>query len=158
MIRLATTEDLDQLLAIEAKCLPRHWQRKDFLYELNINPYAEIYVYQLATKVIGFIDFWQIFERAEIASLAVDCDYQGKGYGKELLLFALKSVEKKCENCFLEVRPSNATALALYRKLGFMEWRRKRDYYQDNHEDALEMICILGGNYGKEDFSTGIKL
>lgn len=154
MIRLCKTSDLEQLLEIEEKCLPRHWKKKDFLYEININPYSKIYVLEIDNKVVGFIDLWQIFERAEIASLAVDPFYQGKGYGKELLLFALKTAEKQCENCFLEVRPSNIKAIKLYYKLGFQDWRLKRDYYQDNHENALEMICILGGTYGQKDFSS----
>jgi ribosomal-protein-alanine N-acetyltransferase len=44
---------------------------------------------------------------------------------------------------FLEVRPSNITAVELYEKLGFREIGRRPKYYTDSKEDALVMMKVL---------------
>ena len=49
------------------------------------------------------------------------------------------------QDVFLEVRPSNLHAIALYQSLGFVEVGRRRGYYQAEvgREDALVLKLSL---------------
>ena len=51
-----------------------------------------------------------------------------------------------CENVSLEVRVSNDKAIKLYEKNGFININTRKNYYDDNHEDAYLMVKPLGGN------------
>ena len=65
------------------------------------------------------------------------------GIGKALIVEALKNmVDNDAKECFLEVRVSNAPAVSLYKRLGFMEVKRVRGYYYDG-EDAYVMSVKL---------------
>ena len=76
---------------------------------------------------------------AHILNLCVDPGYRALGYG-EMLIDAIlaQSRSANVREIFLEVRPSNETALALYRKKGFHKVARRPAYYQatDGREDA----------------------
>ena len=71
-------------------------------------------------------------------NVAVRPDHRRKGIA-ESLIRALVQKLKECEShCLtLEVRASNAPAIALYEKLGFTEAGRRRNYYRNPKEDAL---------------------
>lgn len=155
MIREMRETDLPFVLQIEQEALPEHWQEKDFRYELFENPYAHLFVMEIKQKIVGFIDLWIIFERAEIASIATAPQFRRRGYAKKLLHYALFLAQQQdCEVAFLEVRQSNQVAKSLYYSFGFNDWRIKKDYYQNNHEDALEMIYVLGGLNENENISN----
>lgn len=76
---------------------------------------------------------------AHILNLCVEPAYRSLGYGEKLLdemLFRARSASVR--EIFLEVRPSNEAAIALYRKKGFHQVANRPAYYQANHgrEDA----------------------
>jgi ribosomal-protein-alanine N-acetyltransferase len=83
---------------------------------------------------------------AHILNLCVDPKYRSRGYG-ELLLDAIlaQSRSASVREIFLEVRPSNMTALALYRKKGFHKVARRPAYYQatEGREDAAVLAKKL---------------
>jgi ribosomal protein S18 acetylase RimI-like enzyme len=65
---------------------------------------------------------------------------RGRGVGRQMLkLLVERSVQAGMQDVFLEVRPSNLHAIALYQSVGFIEVGRRRGYYQavDGREDAL---------------------
>ena len=67
--------------------------------------------------------------------------YQGKGYGRTLLEMGISLCQEAgCEIMTLEVRQSNVVAKSLYQSCGFEKVSVKKDYYQDNHEDADVMM------------------
>lgn len=134
-------EDLPEVLKLEEESFAAHWSEKDFRFELTENPYAKIYVLRDNGRIIGYCDIWIIFERMEIASIAIAKEFRRKGLGYQMMQFIEQmGKENECEFAFLEVRESNLPARELYKKCGFIELRVKRDYYQDNHEDAIEMM------------------
>lgn len=76
---------------------------------------------------------------AHILNLCIDPDYRGLGYGERLLNEVIDRARyAEVAAIFLEVRPSNANALALYRKKGFRKIAKRPAYYQarDGREDA----------------------
>ena len=83
---------------------------------------------------------------AHILNLCVDPKYRSHGYGEYLLDAILaQSRTANVREIFLEVRPSNTTALALYRKKGFHKVARRPAYYQatEGREDAAVLAKKL---------------
>ena len=83
---------------------------------------------------------------AHILNLCVDPNYRSYGYGErlldEILLLARAAAVRQI---FLEVRPSNETALALYKKKGFHQVANRSAYYQarEGREDAAVLAKKL---------------
>jgi [ribosomal protein S18]-alanine N-acetyltransferase len=79
-----------------------------------------------------------VADEIQILNLAVHPDYRRQGVGRHLMQFLLlHAQEKKVLSIFLEVRPSNRAAQALYRSLGFEVIHRRPGYYGPEGEDAL---------------------
>lgn len=90
--------------------------------------------------VVGFAGMWHAFDEAHVTTIAVDEPWRGRGLG-ELLLAALydEATRRGANWLTLEVRVSNESAQALYRKWGFTVQGTRRRYYSDNNEDAYIM-------------------
>jgi ribosomal-protein-alanine N-acetyltransferase len=79
---------------------------------------------------------------AHILNLCVDPSYQGMGLGGRLLRCMMELAARRgIEDMLLEVRPSNAPALALYRRHGFVRIGERKAYYpaRFGREDAVVM-------------------
>ncbi|MFC5570468.1 ribosomal protein S18-alanine N-acetyltransferase [Lysobacter yangpyeongensis] len=83
---------------------------------------------------------------AHVLNICVAPELQGRGHGRRLLHALLKLARSRnVARVFLEVRPSNANAIALYHDEGFNEIGRRPRYYpaKDGREDALVMAMEL---------------
>lgn len=83
---------------------------------------------------------------AHILNLCVEPAYRSHGYGERLLdeiLFRART--SSVREIFLEVRPSNSNALALYKKKGFYQVANRPAYYQaqQGREDAAVLAKKL---------------
>lgn len=144
MIREMKLTDLRRVLEIEQACFDAPWTLSEYEYELIENPFSTLFVYEENDEIIGMYDIWVTFEIAQIANIAVDPNYQGKGYGQKLMDTLIQYCEEKeCENITLEVRVSNEAAIALYQKNGFVISHIRKQYYEDG-EDAYLMMKELG--------------
>ena len=144
MIRKMKSSDLDRIMEIETFCFHDFWNRRQYEYELNDNPYAQLWVLVDDEGVIvGYYDLWIIFERAEIANIAIAPDCQHQGYGHLLMEHLLREAGKAgCETVDLEVRASNARAISLYENYDFSVINTKPGYYRQGgeSEDGLYMM------------------
>ena len=138
--------DLETVLQMEQELFPSEpWLERNFLYEMDENPYARLYVFEDKGKVIGYADLWIMYEQAQLSNIAVDKEAQRQGIGESLLQHCIAEAEKEgCEVMSLEVRVSNQKAISLYTKNGFAKAAVRKGYY-GNGEDADLMIRILGG-------------
>ncbi|MCH5180036.1 MAG: ribosomal protein S18-alanine N-acetyltransferase [Erysipelotrichales bacterium] len=144
LIRPMKEEDLDKVLAIENNSFISPWNREQFLYELNDNPYAVLMVADFEGVICGFIDFWITFDVAQLNQIAVHEGLRRKGIGEVLLTDMINRVsEQEVTKITLEVRTHNEKAIALYQKHGFKEELIKKHYY-DNGDDAIFMIKEVG--------------
>jgi ribosomal-protein-alanine N-acetyltransferase len=113
----------------------------DFLSELNTNPYANYYVMEEDGQIIAYVGLWVIYEKAQITTIAVKSNYRGLKYSKVLMNFVDNlCVKNNVDQISLEVRVSNIKAINLYEGFGFKMSGIRKDYYQDNHEDAYLMV------------------
>ncbi len=147
-IRSMSYEDLPQVSDIERRSYDFPWSHGVFR-DCLLAGYQCI-VLEREDTVAGYSILSIAAGEAHILNLCVDPTHRAHGYG-ELLLDAILGVARDAdvEEIFLEVRPSNETALALYRKKGFHLIANRPEYYQsqDGREDAAVYSKKLGSDY-----------
>lgn len=148
IIAPATVSDLDAIDEIERHSFVTPWPRATFEAELA-NAIARIDVAR-APSVIGFCNYWLLLDPAQatgevqIMAIATHPDRRRAGIGAALLGHALAhGRDHGATSAFLEVRRGNAPAIAMYERAGFRTIHVRRNYYQDNGEDALVMVADL---------------
>ena len=108
----------------------------------NRGPFSIMMVYELDGKVVGFISYSIIYDRAELDYIYVEKNYRKNSIASALMKFCLENViENDCQNITLEVNVHNDGAINLYKKFGFSDVAIRRNYYHG--EDALLMIREL---------------
>jgi tRNA threonylcarbamoyl adenosine modification protein TsaD/ribosomal-protein-alanine acetyltransferase len=139
-IRPMDDADLERVVAIERSTFAAPWTRGMFLDELLQGRSRAWYVADSAWGIVGYAGLMEADGEGHIMNLAVRDDARGQGLGTALLsaLFA-EARRRGLTRLTLEVRPSNAQALALYGKAGFTSAGRRPGYYSDTGEDALVM-------------------
>jgi ribosomal-protein-alanine N-acetyltransferase len=140
-IREARLADVKAIWAIEKLSFPTPWSRWTFLAELA-SPVSHTLVAgpppPAAWKVWGYAVFWVIAGEMHILNLAVHPHYRQQGIGRRLLMEALSRARALgAQTAWLEVRPSNDPARALYESFGFAEVGTRPRYYEDTQEDAI---------------------
>lgn len=139
MIRKATVNDIAYLVRIEKKVFTQSLGESFLFDELLLNPFAHYFVYELNKEVIGYIGFRAIDSHAEMMNFCMDPEYQGQGYGAEVLNHSIEHLKSLgVTSILLEVRKSNKTAQAVYEKFGFVKSHIRKNYYQT--EDAFVYI------------------
>ncbi|EEQ09719.1 Ribosomal-protein-alanine acetyltransferase [Yersinia mollaretii ATCC 43969] len=98
-------------------------------------------------KMVGFAITQIVLDEATLFNIAIDPQYQRQGYGRLLLEHLIAELEtRNIVTLWLEVRASNAGAIALYESLGFSEVSVRRNYYPsaNGREDAIMMALPMG--------------
>jgi ribosomal-protein-alanine N-acetyltransferase len=95
--------------------------------ELQNNPFAKILIYKEDNKIIGYLYYSDIYDRAEINQFEVEFSHRNCGKGKKLLNKMLELVDKSIT---LEVKKDNLPAIHLYKSVGFVEKAIRKGYYQ----------------------------
>jgi len=147
-IRPMTEADLDQVMAVETASYPAPWSRDHFRSELS-SPHAFPLVAELEDgTTAGYICPTLVFDEGEILNVTVRSDLRGRGIGRLLLETAVNRFRiRGAAWLYLEVRPSNRVAVALYQNCGFVTKGRRKAYYE-NGEDAVLMEYDLTGRKG----------
>jgi len=144
-IRAMRAEDLDSVMAIEERAYAFPWTRGIFQDCLRVGYGCWVYESQQTLRGYAVMSFGA--GEAHLLNLCVGPEWQGAGIGRKLLCHVLTQAERlAATEIFLEVRPSNAPALRLYRELAFREIGRRRGYYpaHDGREDALVLARPIG--------------
>ena len=108
--------------------------------DLNNNPFSHYLVYLDNNKIIGFINYYDIYDRLEIANFNVLDSYQDQGIGNKLIKKVMELSKDKV-NITLEVRADNDKAIHIYEKYGFVKKAIRKNYY--NGVDGILMEKIL---------------
>ena len=137
MIRIATSNDLADILSIEKKVFKHPWSKEQLIWELNSQPAAENYVMIAKGNMIGYLFSHVVDDDVQILNIAIDIPFQHKGYGEQLLSYLLDQFNTD-SSIHLEVRKSNFPAINLYLKFRFHETGSRKAYYADG-EDAIIM-------------------
>ena len=142
--RKMTVEDIDRVFEIESQSFKTPWSKESFYTEVKENTLATYLVLTLDETVIGFGGMWLIMDEIHSTNVAVAPEHRGQGYSKTLITDMIRyAKEKGFQHMTLEVRVSNAVAIALYEKFGFEGAGIRPKYYVDTGEDALVMWKAL---------------
>jgi ribosomal-protein-alanine N-acetyltransferase len=144
LIRPLLAADLDAVLALEQRAHAFPWTPGNFRDALASGYY--MVVMEEGGRVIGYGIVQVILDEGHLLNITVDPGLHGRGLGRTLLLHLLDYARERTDTLFLEVRPSNQRAIALYQTSGFNEIGLRRNYYNapgGGREDALLMALAF---------------
>ena len=118
---------------------------KDINYKISNNEFEKCYIYILNDKIIGLIDFSDIYDRFELNYIWINPQYRNMKYSHDLMDYLIKYGENKnMKNITLEVSTRNNIAINLYKTYGFTKVAIRKNYY--NGIDGLLMIRKFDNN------------
>lgn len=139
-----TAIDLDAVAAAEIPLYEFPWTRTNFSDSLAAGYSA--WVMRLGQDLVGYAVMMVVIDEAHILNLSIAREWQRQGNGMRLLDFLIRTARLAgVQTLFLEVRPSNSAARALYGRRGFRQIGVRRGYYPATwgREDALVMTVRL---------------
>lgn len=143
-MRALRESDLNAVMAIEVRGYPYPWTRGIFLDCLRAG-YPGLAM-ERDGLLIGYGVLSLVADEAHVLNICIDPLVQSRGLGRQLLRALVRlAADRGAQRVFLEVRPSNTPALALYHSEGFNEIGRRPRYYPaaQGREDALVMAIEL---------------
>ena len=136
-IRAWEEKDISRIEEIERACFSDPWTRTDLEGVVKFSCYQS-FLAEEGGQVCGYGCMIALFETAEIANVAVDIPFRKRGIGRKILLaMHEKAKQLGASEALLEVRKSNAAAIALYESEGYIPYGIREKYYGD--EDAVLM-------------------
>ncbi len=145
MIRSATLEHLDALVALECRSFDTDRISRRSFRHLLTRAHAVTLIDEVAGELRGYVMvlFNAGTSLARLYSIAVDERAKGQGVAKGLVEAAeAAALEGECVSMRLEVRRDNGASLALFSRLGYRQFGQYVDYYED-HMDALRFEKVL---------------
>ena len=129
MIRLWESADLEKIANMHADCFIDAWSLDMLKGSFNGNGFYGALVEENG-EVLATVCYLVTFSDAEMLSVVTKGSERGKGYANMLLSFAETDLKKAgVTSVFLEVRESNIPAISLYKKFGFSEISKRKNYY-----------------------------
>ncbi len=138
-------DHLDEIERLERICFSRPWSKRMLGEELE-NACAAFLVAEDADsgQVVGYAGVLVMADEGYITNVAVFPEYRRRGIGAQIIeVFMNFARANRLAFLTLEVRPSNAAAIALYQGFGFEEVGRRKNYYDLPKEDALILTCYF---------------
>lgn len=136
--RLMELNDLARVMEIEEIAYEYPWSQA--IFRDCIKAGYHCWVAEFENQVIGYAIFINAVQECHLLNLCINPTLQGRGLGRKLLANVLSNAKDYNATCvFLEVRPSNKYAVALYESEGFNEVGVRKQYYPSDHgrEDAV---------------------
>lgn len=139
-VRPMTEADLPRIHRIELASYDYPWTLGNFADSLKAG--YSMWVREAEGEVIGYYVLMVAAGEAHLLNLTVAPAWRRRGLGRDLLAHCTaRACDHHADSLFLEVRTSNAAAIALYHASGFVDLAVRRGYYpaRDGREDALIM-------------------
>ena len=142
ILRYWEEKDIPVIADMEKECFPDPWS-EEALRASFVNNLNHCFLVEDGGQVRGYCIMFCLFEDAEVLNIAVEKSARGKGYGTTLMNKMHQTAKSLgATQCFLEVRVSNQTAIALYEKFGYCSYGVRERYYADG-ENAFVMKTTL---------------
>ena len=139
VIREMTWDDLEAVVAIENENFTTPWTETGFL-SFMMRQDVLMLVAEEGEKILGYMGSMYVLDEADITNVSVSKNARRQGTGRALVREMICRLEALgVTTIHLEVRESNAPAIALYEKLGFEADGLRKNYYEQPTENALLM-------------------
>ncbi|MGV0985605.1 MAG: ribosomal protein S18-alanine N-acetyltransferase [Limnohabitans sp.] len=140
-LRTMTPENLDAVMAIEQAAYSHPWSRGNFRDSLN--PLFDAQCLWLGDELLGYFLAMHGVEEMHLLNITVAPAHQGEGWG-HMMLDALSLISRNvgAQTLWLEVRQSNARALHVYERYGFVRVGLRKDYYPADHQQREHAVVM----------------
>lgn len=140
-----TPAHLPAVAALEKRCFPTDpWSEGVFRSALDSPGTAILLAEGADGALLGYAVLYTVLDEGNLDNIAVAPGSRRQGVGDALLSAVTALCRKRgLERLMLEVRASNAPAVALYEKHGFAAVGRRKNYYEKPREDAILMTAEL---------------
>jgi ribosomal-protein-alanine N-acetyltransferase len=150
----ALLEELPAIAAIERASYSHPWSEGSLRAAIEDAP-TRVAVLRSHREPWAYCVFQVAADEVQVLNLAVHPERRRQGLGRRLLGIVLEAACREgARTAWLEVRPSNAAALSLYRATGFAQRAVRRGYYESPAEDALVLALALPAG-GFLEFARG---
>lgn len=136
--------DVDAVVEAERRIYEFPWTRGNFVDSLKAG--HSVWICREAGEMVGYAAMMIAVDEAHLLNLSILPEHRRRGLGGEFLTYLMGLARLYgATRMLLEVRPSNAAALALYQRFLFTEIGRRRGYYEaaEGREDAMVMAREL---------------
>jgi [ribosomal protein S18]-alanine N-acetyltransferase len=140
-LRTMTHENLDAVMAIEQSAYSHPWSRGNFRDSLN--PLFDAQCLWLGDELLGYFLAMHGVEEMHLLNITVAPARQGQGWA-HMMLDALSLISRGvgAQTLWLEVRQSNARALQVYERYGFVRVGLRKDYYPADRQQREHAVVM----------------
>ena len=139
-VRAMIVEDCPHVAELEKMIFSQPWSEQGFRDALNMEQNIFLVAEEEET-ICGYIGMYQSLDEGEITNVAVSPEKRNAGVGRMLMQAAMEQAKRQgITRIVLEVRVSNASAIHLYEKCGFVNCGIRKGFYDFPKEDAYIMI------------------
>jgi [ribosomal protein S18]-alanine N-acetyltransferase len=142
VLRRAGREDVDRVLEIEREGFLHPWSRELVERELD-HSWSRLLLAEEGPggAVVGYIVFWIVHDEVHVLNVATSLAARRRGVGRALMAASEEEGRRLgARVSTLEVRRSNAAAIALYLAIGYRQIGVRPNYYAEEREDAIVMV------------------
>ncbi len=109
---------------------PHYFLKNPINKDFEQNIFTKYFIYQEKSNIIGFVNYYDLYERYEISYIEVKEEYRNQKVGSKMLDYLIEEAKKKnIENITLEVNVQNENAIKLYEKYNFKKVAIREKYY-----------------------------
>ena len=136
IIENMTAAHVPQIAELEKLCFSDPWSERSIETELSCR--LSVWLVALeGEQVVGYVGSQTVIDESDMMNIAVHPDFRRRGIAEALVAELEAALRQRGSHALtLEVRDSNAPAIALYEKLGFAQVGLRKNYYRNPKEDA----------------------
>ena len=142
MIKEVTREDIDLIDLLETT-FEDYFKTKGIIEDFNNNIFSKYFIYLEKCNIIGFVNYYDLYDRFEISYIEVKSEYRNQKIGSKLMENVIKiGNDKNIDNITLEVNIENENAIKLYNKYDFKVVAVRPRYYNGTDGYLMERKMI----------------
>lgn len=143
-VREMTEGDISKVAELETRLFSDSWSKSSLRSSLAQENVKMIVAVSEEKQILGYHIFYMSLDEGDVARIAVHPEFRRLGIGEQLLEWMWNYCrEVEIVRVLLEVRESNASAIALYQKHGFISLGMRKGYYKEPLENGVIMEKTL---------------
>lgn len=136
-----TDKQIAQIAEIERRCFATPWTEEQIKSSDNSTVF---FIAKVGEKAVGYGGMYTVLDEGYVTNIGVLPEFRKQGIGAKIVNSLIDfSVKNNLSFLSLEVRISNLAAINLYKKFGFEEQGKRKNFYSNPKEDALIMTRFL---------------